>query len=197
MDAVDAGVGEELLDSAGAVAAWLRRHLRKGEGLTHPYARKLEIANYVPEHSLWTKWTEDRLLTFGAGLLALGRPVRAASDGVKLELAGKSVTVAANRSAPGEGLPDAYLFQATASGPADYVGDSPEVVVEIIRNVLAPIPPLVEDDWVQIGFPGRRDGETTYVGSWQWDIHGEARGQEFVNRAAAATLAAIEAARKD
>jgi hypothetical protein len=30
--------------------------------------------------------------------------------------------------------------------------------------------------------------------SWQWDIHGEARGPEFINRAAAATLAAIKAA---
>jgi hypothetical protein len=81
--------------------------------------------------------------------------------------------------------------------PADYTGDSPEVVVEMVRNLLAPVPPAVTDDRVQVGFPGRHNSATTYVGSWQWDIHGEARGTEFIDRAAAATLAAINAARKD
>ncbi|BBY65404.1 hypothetical protein MHEL_36470 [Mycolicibacterium helvum] len=194
---LEGSAAEDTLDSAAAIADWLRAHLRKGEGLTHPYARKLEIANYVPTHSLWTTWTEDRLLTFGAGLVAIRRPIRTASDGVKVELAGRSIIVAANRSAPGEGLPDAYLFQATPGRPADYTGDSPEVVIETIRGLLAPVPPPVADDRVQVGFPGREASATTYVGSWQWDIHGEARGTEFVNRAAAATLAAIEAVGKD
>lgn len=194
MGVLDRGAGSEQLDSAAAVADWLRSHLRKGQGLTYPYARKLEIANYVPKHSLWAAWTEDRLLTFGAGLLAIGRPIRTAPEGVEVELEGRSVTVAANRSAPGEGLPDAYLLQTTAGHPADYTGDSPEVVVEIVRSLLSPVPFPVTDERVQIGFPGRHENATTYVGSWQWDIHGEARGEEFIDRAAAATLAAIETA---
>lgn len=197
MGGFDDNATGEILDSAAAVADWLRRHLRKGEGLTHPYRRKLEIANYMPQHSLWGAWTEDRLLTFGAGLIALRCPIRTASDGVKVELAGRSITVAANRSAPGEGLPDAYLLLTLAGHPADYTGDSPEVVVEMVRNLPAPVPSPVTDDRVQVGFPGRHGSATTYVGSWQWDIHGEARGTEFVDRAAAATLAAIEAAGKD
>ncbi|MCV7347339.1 hypothetical protein [Mycolicibacterium rhodesiae] len=184
----------EVLESPAVLADWLWRHLRKGEGLTHPYARKLEISNYRPTHSLWTAWTEDRLLTFAAGLVAIQRPIRAASNGVVVELPGRVVTVAANRSAPGDGPPDAYLLQIDVRKPADYTGDTPEVVVEIVRNLLAPAPAPINDDRVQIGFPGRPGGATIYVGSWQWDVHGEARETEFVNRAAAATLAAIEAA---
>lgn len=186
----------DALDSPVAVADWLRRHLRKGEGLTHPYARKLEIANYRPNHSLWAAWTEDRLLTFAAGLIAIQRPIRTVSDGVTVELPGRLVTVAANRSAPGDGPPDAYLLQVNVGKPADYTGDAPEVVVEMVRNLVAPVPAPVHDDRVQIGFPGRQESATTYVGSWQWDVHGEAREAEFVKRAAAATLAAIEAAGK-
>ena len=197
MDRIYESSAGTMLDSGAAVADWLRGHLRRGEGLTHPYARKLEIANYVPEHSLWAAWTEDRLLTFGDGLIGIHRPVRTTSDGVRIELPGGAVNLAANRSAPGDGLPDAYLLQVTAGQAANYTGDSPEVIVEMVRHLVAPVPPRVDDDRVQVGFPGRQNSATTYVGSWQWDIHGEARGAEFVARAAAATLAAIEAAERD
>jgi hypothetical protein len=81
-----------------------------------------------------------------------------------------------------------------AGGPVNFVGDAPEVIVELLRGFLSPPPPHADVDFIQIGFPGHEGDEVTYVGSWQWDIHGEARGQEFIDRAAAATLAAIKAA---
>jgi hypothetical protein len=76
--------------------------------------------------------------------------------------------------------------------PPQYVGNSPEVVTELVRQLCKPPPHPGEDTKVQVGFPGC-DREPKYVGSWQWNIQGEARGEEFVRRAAAATLAAIEA----
>ncbi|MGY4710179.1 hypothetical protein ACXDF8_11590 [Mycolicibacterium sp. CBM1] len=82
-------------------------------------------------------------------------------------------------------------------GPVNYVGNSPEVVIALLRGLLLPPAPRRDVEVVQIGFPGHERDEVTYVGSWQWDIHGEARGPEFVDRAVAATLAAIDAAGKD
>jgi hypothetical protein len=76
--------------------------------------------------------------------------------------------------------------------PPQYVGNSPEVVTELARQLCKPPPHPVEDTKVQVGFPGY-SREPKYVGNWSWNIHGEARGEEFVRRAAAATLAAIEA----
>jgi hypothetical protein len=52
-------------------------------------------------------------------------------------------------------------------------------------------PPVAPE--LQMGFPGAPKSETTYVGSWQWNVHGEAMSHEFVKLAASATLAAIEA----
>ncbi|KDE98572.1 hypothetical protein Y900_006365 [Mycolicibacterium aromaticivorans JS19b1 = JCM 16368] len=105
--------------------------------------------------------------------------------------------VSVDRSIPGDGPPEAYMLESTQCGRPDYIGNSPEVLIELIRSLLVPVPALVQDPLVQVGFPGQPPGELTYVGSWQWDVHGEARGTEFINRAAAATLAAIEAAGKD
>jgi hypothetical protein len=143
------------------------------------------------------EWPTDRLETLGAGLIAAGYPVRALDDGVEVALPERGVEVSVDRSIPGDGPPEAYMLESTAHGRPDYIGNSPEVLIELIRRLSQPTPTLVQDELVQVGFPGQPPSELTYVGSWQWDIHGEARGTEFVNRAAAATLAAIEAAGKD
>lgn len=184
------------LSSPSEIGDWLRRHMRVGWGLSHPYVRSLQTANYLPKHSLFD-WPTDRLETLGAGLIAAGYPVYPLDDGVEVKLPERAVEVSVDRSIPGEGPPEAYMLESTAHGHPDYIGNSPEVLIELICRLSQPAPSLVKDELVQVGFPGQPAGEMTYVGSWQWDIHGEARGTEFVDRAAAATLAAIEAAGKD
>jgi hypothetical protein len=181
----------EALTTATAIAGWLRLRIRKGDGLTAPYARRWDVGGCTPSHSLWD-WPSDRLVTLGSGLLSLGQAVYGVSDEILIELPDKAVWVSADRSIPGDGPPEAYMVRLHTDQPPRYVGNSPEVVTQLIRRLLEPPPPLVEDKRVQVGFPGY-DREPKYVGSWQWNIHGEARGEEFVKRAAAATLEAIEA----
>jgi hypothetical protein len=181
----------DALTTSTAIANWLRVRVRNGEGLTAPYARRWEVGGCSPTHSLWD-WPSDRLATLGTGLLSLGHPVYGIEDAVIVDVPDVPVVVAVNRSSPGDGPPDAYIVSSQPGQPPQYVGNSPEVVTELIRNVLEPSPPFVDDKRVQVGFPGY-DREPKYVGSWQWNVHGEARGEEFVRRAAAATLAAIEA----
>lgn len=113
-----------------------------------------------------------------------------------MEVDGIRVRVSGDRSVRGDGPPQDYLIQ-IEGGPTNFVGDSPEVVVELLRRLPSPPSLPVDVDFVQIGFPGYAGDRVTYVGSWQWAIHGEARGAQFVDRTAAATLAAIEAAGKD
>lgn len=185
-----------VLSSSGEIADWLRRHMRVGWGLGHPYVRSLQMANYLPKHSLFD-WPTDRLETLGAGLISLGHPVSALDEGVEVKLPERIVEVSVDRSIPGDGPPEAYMLESIERGRPDYVGNSPEVLIELIRRLVQSIPEPIHDDRVQVGFPGQPSGELIYVGSWQWDIHGEARGAEFVARAAAATLAAIEAAERD
>jgi hypothetical protein len=181
----------EALTTPSAVAEWLRRRVRNGEGLTAPYARRWDVGGRTPTHSLWD-WPSDRVITLGVGLLSLGYPLYGTADAVIVDLPHMPVVVAVNRSSPGDGPPDAYIVSFQPDLPPPYVGNSPEVVTELIRKLPSPPHPLVEDKRVHVGFPGY-DREPKYVGSWQWNIHGEARGEEFVRRAAAATLAAIEA----
>jgi hypothetical protein len=180
----------EALTTATAIADCLRLRIRNGEGLTAPYARRWEVGGRTPTHSLWD-WPSDRLATLGSGLLSLDHPVYGIADAVVVDLPPTPVVVAVNRSSPGDGPLDAYIVSLQASQPPRYVGNSPEVVTELIRKLPEPPPRLAEDKRVQVGFPGY-EREPKYVGSWQWDIHGEARGEDFVKRAAAATLAAIE-----
>ncbi|WP_236147691.1 hypothetical protein [Mycolicibacterium sp. CH28] len=180
------------LDSPDAIAMWIRHHLTKGEGMTRPYRRKWENGGCAPEASLWS-WPSDRVATLAAGLASLGHPVFGADNGVIVEVADSVVRISADRSDPGLGPPREYLVQVVA-GPVNYVGDSPEVIVELLRGLRLPPPERPQVDFVQIGFPGHERDEVTYVGSWQWDVHGEARGAEFVARAAEATMSAIEAA---
>jgi hypothetical protein len=182
----------QALTTSTAIADWLRLRIRNGEGLTAPYARRWEVGGCTPTHSLWD-WPSDRLTTLGSELLLLAHPVYGIEDAVIVDVPDTPVLVAVNRSSPGDGPLDAYIVSIQPNQPPQYVGNSPEVVAELIRNLSKPPPPpLVDDKRVQVGFPGY-DREPKYVGSWSWNIHGEARGEEFVTRAAAATLAAIEA----
>jgi hypothetical protein len=181
----------EALTTPTAIADWLRLRLRKGEGLSAPYARRWEVGGRVPTHSLWD-WRTDRLVTLGSSLLSLGYAVYGINDELQIELPDRPARISADRSNPGDGPPEAYMVRLDSNQPSQYVTNSPEVVTELIRMLPEPPPTLVEDKRVQVGFPGY-DREPKYVGSWQWDIHGEARGEEFVRRGAAATLAAIEA----
>jgi hypothetical protein len=180
------------LESAQEIADWLRLHLISSHRLSYPYARKWEIGGCSAKHWLWS-WPSDRLSDLAAGLVSCNYPVAAVEDGVVIRLSDKSVKLCVNRSSPGPGLPDAYAFIDVGSDLPGYVGNSPEVIVELLRGYPSPAPPLVESDLIEVGFPGREHAELTYVGSWQWDVHGEARETDFVRRAVAATLAAIDA----
>lgn len=182
----------EHLTTATSIADWLRARVRKGEGLTAPYARRWENGGCTSTQSLWD-WPSDRIAALSSGLLSLGYPVYGTDDAVIIDMLTAPVIVAVNRSSPGEGPPDAYTVRVRSDQPPQYVGTSPEVITELIRQFPEPPRPLVDDKRVQVGFPGYEDREPKYVGSWQWNVHGEARGEEFVQRAAAATLAAIEA----
>lgn len=183
------------LSSADAIDGWMKSHMTKGEGMTRPYSRKWENGGCSPSHSL-RHWRSDRVKTLADGLASLKHQVFGLSNGVLVDVDGISVRVSGDRSVRGDGPPEEYLIQ-IEGGPVNFVGDSPEVIVELLRGLSSPPSPPVDVDYIQIGFPGHEHDEVTYVGSWQWDIHGEARGTEFVNRAAAATLVAIEAAGKD
>jgi hypothetical protein len=130
-----------------------------------------------------------------AGIAALGLPTTGVENGVIVGIDDRFVRVSADRSDPGDGPPQDYLIQ-ILGGPVNYVGNSPEVIVELLRGLPRAPLPRPDSELIQIGFPGHETDEVTYVGSWEWNIHGEARGQEFVDRAAAATLVAIEAVGK-
>lgn len=180
------------LSEANAIAAALRSRMLVGHDLSRPYARRWEIGGCEPQHSLWRR-PYDGLAVLGASLLQLGVPIDAVEDGILVGNRSAQTWVAANRSMHGDGPPDAYLVGRGADRPALYTGNAPEVIIELLRTLSAPTPPLATSDILQVGFPGIEGAATTYVGSWQWNVHGEARNDEFVNRAAAATLAAIRA----
>jgi hypothetical protein len=93
----------------------------------------------------------------------------------------------------GDGPPDAYLVGTGENESAQYVGDTAEVVIELVRGMSETAPMLQSGNELQVGFPGLRNTNKTYVGSWQWGVHGEATDDEFVRRAATATLKAIDA----
>jgi hypothetical protein len=192
------GVEEHLAlrNSESDIADALRSTMRKGDGLSVPYAREWQIGGCEPEHSLRT-FPYDGVQILAAGLAGLDRSVYAAPDRVIVESWARSCWVAANRSSRGEGAPDAYLVGVEADGTGRYVGNAPEVVVELVREALGSgARTATRNDVVQVGFPGRQDSATTYVGSWQWDVHGEVSDQGLIRRAAGATLRAIDARRQ-
>jgi hypothetical protein len=173
----------------------LRSRMRKGQGLSVPYARKWAVGGCEPIHSV-KSFPYDGLLVLGKGLSELHHAVVAYPDGLIIEGGLETLWVAANRSVRGDGPPDAYLVGTSEDQHARYVGDTAEVVIEIVRGMSGAVPTLQAADGLQVGFPGMRNTEKTYVGSWQWGVHGEAPDGEFVRRAANATLKAIDATKE-
>jgi hypothetical protein len=182
------------LKSPAEVAAWLRGNRTWQNSLSWPYERKWETGGCSARHDLWT-WPSDRFLDLATGLASCGYPISGVDGGVVVASPNGDLKVCVNRSNPGDGPPDAYALWENASAQPVYIGNSPEVIVEMVRGYGDSPPPLVDDELVIVGFPGRPVAELTYVGSWQWGVHGEARGEEFVRRAGAATLDAINARR--
>jgi len=161
-------------------------------GLSVPYARRWEVGGCEPIHSV-KNFPYDGLLVLGTGLSELGRPVVPVSDGLIIEGGLEKIWVSADRTVRGEGPPDTYSVGTGETQTGRYVGDTAEIVIQIVRGMSEAAPALPAVAGLQVGFPGLRNTTKTYVGSWQWDVHGEATDDEFVRRAAAATLSAIEA----
>lgn len=179
-----------LRGNASEFAEALRVRMRRGEGLSVPYARRWEIGGCEPDRSLYDH-PGDGLTVLGEGLSAFGRPVYTTADRL---VVGAFHWVAANRDGRGDGAPDAYLLGTEQSREPYYVGNSAEVAVEILRAGLglAPWPPTEAPD-VTIGFPGLKGTARTYVGAWRWNVHGEASDDRAITWAAAATQRAIDA----
>ena len=174
------------------IADALRARMRKGQGLTVPYARRWDVGGCEPTHSV-KSYPYDGLLVLGTALSEVGRAVIPASDRLIIEGGPELIWVSADRTVRGDGPPDAYLVGTGTTQTARYVGDTAEVVVHIVRGLSAAPPALPTVAGLQVGFPGLRNPTKTYVGSWQWGVHGEAADDEFVRRAAHATAKAIEA----
>ncbi|BBY17201.1 hypothetical protein [Mycolicibacterium litorale] len=167
---------------------------RKGHGLSVPYARKWEVGGCQAVHSLHD-YPYNGIDVLSEGLVRLGRPLFPTEYGVAVGEGTTALWVAINRSTRGEGPPDAYLLGRHNEETAQYTGNTPEVVIKLLEQTAQPVVAMPMAEELQVGFPGLPDRGVTYVGSWQWDVHGEARGDEFVLRAAVATLAAIESKR--
>jgi len=135
----------------------------------------------------------DGVQVLSEGVARLGWTVRGAESGIVLEKGVLTAWVAADRSDPGDGPPEAYLLGRGGEDSARYTGNAPEVIIALLEGLSTPVPPMPTDPTLKVGFPGLPDRGVTYVGSWQWNIHGEVRDDEFVRRAAVATLAAIRA----
>ncbi|MEV3901201.1 hypothetical protein AB0K11_02665 [Mycobacterium sp. NPDC050551] len=182
-----------LRGSASDIAAALLARMRKGDGLSVPYHRRWEVGGCEPTRSLWS-YPYDGVHVLAAGLKDIERPMFTAPDRIIVENWARSCWVAVNRDTRGQGAPDAYLVGMEAEGTGRYVGNAAEVVIEMVREALGQstqTSPTHED--LQIGFPGLQNTATTYVGSWQWNVHGEVSDQSLAERAARATLRAIDA----
>lgn len=181
------------LSTQEEIATALRKRMRVGAGLTVPYARKWSIGGCEPSHSLW-KFPHDDIATMSAGLVQLDVPISANGDAVVISFPTNAIWIATNGDSRGADRASEFLVGQMGNDQAMYVGNAPEVVLEIIKGLSAPPAPIPAPcEILQIGFPGIHDSDLTYVGSWQWYIHGEARDDEFVRRAANATLSAIQA----
>lgn len=173
----------------------LQSRARRGGGISVPYARRWEVGGNEPYGSLWD-YPYDGTRVLANGLVGLGRPLFAGRKQLIVTGSSNNLWVATNRSMRGAGSPDAYLIGVEGEPNARYAGNAAEVVVQMLRDGLSPLGrrPVLSDE-IQLGFPGLSDSSTTYVGSWQWNLHGEARDKNTSWHAAAGTLAAIEARR--
>lgn len=178
------------LTTAAGLAAAIRSNIRKGQEPSVPYARKWEIGGCAPIHSLRT-YPCDGIEVLSEGLAKLGRRIVPTEYGLLVGDSGTGLWVAANRSIRGEGPPDAYIVGRYGEKESGYTVNAAEVVLTLLEQILTPVPQLPADSELQVGFPGLLDRGVTYVGSWQWNVHGEARGDEFARRAAHATLVTI------
>lgn len=182
-----------LRGSVSDIAAALLARMRKGDGLRVPYHRRWEIGGCEPNRSLMS-YPYDGVRVLATGLNELERPMFLAPDRLIVESWARSCWVAVDRSTRAEGAPDAFLVGMEEEGTGRYVGNAAEVVVEMVREALglSTRPHPAEED-IQIGFPGLHNTTTTYVGSWQWNVHGEVSHADLAERAARATLRAIDA----
>lgn len=129
-----------------------------------------------------------------AGLLQLDASITATNEAVLVGVAHSTVWVAVNGLTRDAERASDFLIGRQGDSRAVYVGNAPEVALEIIRGLSTPPAPIPAPcEILQVGFPGIPASDLTYVGSWQWHIHGEARDDEYVRRAANATLNAIQA----
>ena len=135
----------------------------------------------------------DALEVFSTAVSDLDASVTASTNGLLVSRGYTRAWIAINRSIRGEGPPDAYLIGRHADLLPAYVGNSPQVVTQMLQRIAEPAGPVPESPELVIGFPGMTDRKMTYVGSWRWNIHGEARDDEFISRAAVATVEAIRA----
>ncbi|MFL0295094.1 hypothetical protein ACJH6J_29270 [Mycobacterium sp. SMC-18] len=181
------------LTTQSEISAAFRERMRVGAGLTVPYARKWAIGGCEPSQSLWP-FPHNEIATMAAGLLRLDASITATQDAVLIGLDSGTMWVAANGPTRDAERASAFLIGPQGDDSARYVGNAAAVVLEIIKGLSsAPPPAPVANDLLHIGFPGIHDPERTYVGSWRWNVHGEARDDEYVRRAAYATLRAIRA----
>jgi hypothetical protein len=185
---------EQVQGSEQAFADALRVRMRKGCGLSYPYARRCEIAGLEATHSLHS-YPHDGLLTVGRALAAQRSLVFAATERLIVDGYPKAFWVAADRSTRVDGPPNDYLLGWEGEQIPRYVGNAAEVIAEMIHRWEDRIPQVPSKPDVQIGFPGRPESAHTYVGSWRWNVHGEATVDQFVLRAASATQEAIDASR--
>jgi hypothetical protein len=180
------------LNSHKDIIEALRNRMRVGEGLSAPYARKWAIGGCEASHSLW-KYPHDAISDLANGLTELKVPLLAGNDAIIVNTGRATVWVAVSGNTRNADRAAAFLFGRSEEKAPAVVVNSPEVVIELIRAYSDPPEPIPRTEIIQVGFPGIRDDSRTYVGSWQWNVHGEAQGEEFVCRTANATLAAIRA----
>jgi len=148
------------------ISAALRERMRVGQGLSAPYARKWDVGGCAPGHSLW-RYPHDSLESFSNGLVALRRPLDWSERGLQVGYGADALWVAINRSLRGEGPPDAYLVGRPGTDAALYIGNSPEVILEILDTWPKLVVGQAHSDELQIGFPVWRRGvrSTSVVGS--------------------------------
>jgi hypothetical protein len=181
------------LTGRDAIVMLLRDGMRVGEGLSVPYARKWAIGGCAALHSLWD-YPHDAILDFARGLMGLDFPILSIHGSIGIEINSKILWIAVNGHSRNAERVSEFLIGHWKEPTPLFVSNSSEVIIELVKEYGASPGTVRDNELVQIGFPGIKDGRRTYVGSWQWNVHGEAYDEEFICRAANATLSAIRIA---